>query len=78
MLFIVAAVALLATLLYFTDRARKNAVARRRLQQAEARLAEAMQATEKQLEHEQQKKDHAAALTSLVPAIRDHHTRHVA
>lgn len=63
--------------LYVTDRVRRGAAANRRRQVAEERLRAAMRQTEKRLEIEKSKREQAAALTSLVPAIRKHGNRHV-
>jgi len=77
---VLAAVAavLLVGLLYVAERLRRNAVACHRRRVAEERLQAVMRETEKRLELEEKKRDQAAALTSVVPTIKQNGTRHVA
>jgi len=74
----VMAAVLLTGLAYVAERVRRNVVVRHRRRVADERLRAVMRETEKRLELEQRKRDQAAALTSVVPAIREHDTRHVA
>lgn len=73
----VLAVLVIALSLYVTERVRRGAAVNRRRRIAEERLRAAMRQTEKRLETEKNKREQAAALTSVVPAIRKNHTRHV-
>ena len=77
-LIVAAAVTVLIAILFVAERARRAVAARHRRETAEARLRAAMRATDSKLERERKKKEHAAALTSVVPAIRKKGTRHVA
>jgi type VI protein secretion system component VasK len=79
MLFLIAlAVVMLVTILYVAERVRRTAAARHRREKAHERLQAVIEATENKLERDRQKKEQAAALTSVVPAIRDHKPRRVA
>ncbi|MGE5290679.1 MAG: hypothetical protein ACM3ML_26505 [Micromonosporaceae bacterium] len=79
MLFLVAAaVVMLVAILYVAERVRRTAAERHRREKAQARLQAAIDATRSELEQEETKKEQAAALTSVVPAIRDHKPRRVA
>ncbi|HKB30752.1 MAG TPA: hypothetical protein VKD26_07930 [Streptosporangiaceae bacterium] len=75
---VIVALVILVMLLSAAERLRRAAVARRHRREAETRLGAAMRDTEKRLEREQAKAAHAAALTSVVPAIQKRDTRHVA
>ncbi len=77
-MFVVIAVVVLVVFLSVLERVRKQAVSRRHRREAEARLGAAMRETDERLARERARADHAAALTSLVPAIKKRGTRHVA
>ncbi len=75
---VIIAVVIVVMLLFVAERVRRAGVARRHRREAEARLGAAMRETEKRLEREKAKANHAAALTSLMPAIQKPENRHVA
>ena len=75
---VIIAVVIVVIVLSAAERLRRAAVARRHRREAETRLGAAMRETEKRLARERAKTDQAAALTSVVPAIQQRDTRHVA